>query len=139
MPRNHRMRRIASPPRFSGYKPYGCHQHQEQAVVLLYEEYESIKLADYKFMNHQEAAVLMGISRPTFARIYENARRKIALALVEAREITTENGNSYTDKKWFLCKQCQTRFTIPARINNHNCPICHTDQIAPIAFRSNNQ
>ena len=38
-------------------------------------------------MHHTEAARLMGISRPTFARIYESARRKIAQALVETREI----------------------------------------------------
>jgi len=129
MPRNHRLRRIASPPRFSGYKPYGCPKHDDLPVELMYEEYEALKLADYKFMNHQEAALLMGVSRATFARIYENARRKIALALVEAKEIIAITGNSYSDKKWFNCSQCQSRFTIPVKITERNCPICKSTEI----------
>ncbi|MFA9391811.1 MAG: DUF134 domain-containing protein [Prolixibacteraceae bacterium] len=129
MPRQYRLRKIVAPPRFSGYKPYGCIQHDESPVELLYEEYEALKLADYKFMNHQEAALLMGISRPTFARIYENARRKIALALVETREIITASGNSYSEKKWFNCCSCLARFTIPISASRNECPICKSVSI----------
>ncbi|GAF05298.1 DUF134 domain-containing protein [Saccharicrinis fermentans] len=80
MPRRKRLRKVVAPPKFQGYKPYGTTGKSTGAVDLLYEEYEAIKLADYDLMNHHEAAVLMGVSRPTFARIYESARRKIAVA-----------------------------------------------------------
>jgi len=86
MPRRKRLRKIVSPPGFRGYKPYGHRHGQEKEVDLLYEEYEAIKLADYDLMNQEEASKLMGVSRATFARVYESARRKIALALVEARD-----------------------------------------------------
>ena len=87
MPRRRRLRKVVAPPGFKGYKPYGARGKKSEKVELLYEEYEAIKLADYDGLNHLEASKLMGISRPTFARIYEAARQKIAKALVETREI----------------------------------------------------
>lgn len=132
MPRNKRLRKIISPPRFRGYKPYGNRRHEESPVDLLFEEYEAIRLADYKLMNHEEAALHMGVSRPTFARIYENARRKIATALVEAREISTSSGNTYSEKQWHYCKQCHARFTIPSSGISSHCPLCSSNNTETI-------
>lgn len=129
MPRGKLQRRIIAPPRFKGYKPYGCRKHGESPVELLFEEYEAIKLADYKMMNHEQAALLMGVSRPTFARIYENARRKIAIALVETKEIITSAGNSYSDKNWYVCNNCHARFTIPHDNINKLCALCNSTNI----------
>lgn len=127
MPRRRRPRKIVAPPDFKGYKPYGVHIKSPEPVELLYEEYEAIKLADYDLMNHDKAATLMGISRPTFARIYEAARRKIAKALVETKEIITVYGNAWLDKNWYLCNVCHTRFTIPQVIKGQECPLCRSE------------
>ena len=132
MPRSRRLRKIVAPPNFKGYKPHGAKESDANAIELLYEEYEAIKLADYDLMNHKEAAKLMGISRPTFARIYESARRKIAQAFVETREIITLYGNAILDKNWCFCLNCQARFSIPATMHNNECPICLSKQIEAI-------
>lgn len=129
MPRRKRLRKVVAPPMFQGYKPYGSMKQANGSVDLLYEEYEAIKLADYDLMNHNEAAVLMGVSRPTFARIYESARRKIAVALVEAKEIKTVFGNATLSDNWFLCIKCHAKFTIPSTIVGRDCPICKATQI----------
>ena len=129
MPRRRRLRKVVAPPSFKGYKPYGVNSKSNEFIELLYEEYEAIKLADYDLMNHQEASELMGVSRPTFARIYESARRKIALAFVEAKEIKTIFGNAWLDKNWLECHACHARFTIPKTISNHSCPVCASDKI----------
>jgi predicted DNA-binding protein (UPF0251 family) len=121
-----------APPRFRGYKPYGFQHHNDAPVELFFEEYEAIKLADYKMMNHKQAAALMGISRPTFARIYENARQKIAKALVETKEILTATGNSYSDSKWNICNDCNARYTIPIKRNSDNCPLCNSEKTESI-------
>jgi predicted DNA-binding protein (UPF0251 family) len=126
------MRRVVAPPGFKGYKPYGNRQGKKDHVDLLYEEYEAIKLADYDLMNHQEASTLMGVSRATFARVYESARRKIARALVETREIRSVFGNAWLDKTWFVCKECHSRFTIPANLPDQNCPMCKSNLINSI-------
>lgn len=129
MPRRRRLRKVVSPPRFRGYKPYGVNKKTKDCIELLYEEYEAIKLTDYDFMNHKEASELMGVSRPTFARIYESARRKIAKALVEIKEIKTVYGNALMDKNWVVCTDCNTRFTIPKTIEKQKCPICSSNII----------
>jgi len=126
------MRKVVAPPGFKGYKPYGNRHGSNRHVDLLYEEYEAIKLADYDLMNHQEASQLMGVSRATFARVYESARRKIARALVETREIKSVFGNAQLDKSWHGCDVCHARFTIPPNSGNHHCPICKSTQIQSI-------
>ena len=129
MPRRRRLRKVVAPPGFRGYKPYGNVWSKADAVELLYEEYEAIKLADYDLMNHQEAAELMGVSRPTFARIYETARRKIARALVETREIKTTYGNAFLDKDWHVCDDCLVRFTVPKQSVDYCCPLCKSENV----------
>ncbi len=136
MPRRRRLRRVVEPPKFRGFRPYGHPGRNRSKVELLYEEYEAIKLADYDLMNHQGASELMGVSRATFARIYESARRKIAHALVESKEIITVFGNAYLEKDWFVCKHCNARFTFPARGTNGHCPMCKSTEIEPLRNKS---
>ncbi len=127
MPRRKRLRRVVAPPGFKGYKPYGHRHGANSHVDLLYEEYEAIKLADYDLMNHEEASGTMGVSRATFARIYEAARRKIARALVETREIRSVYGNAWLDNSWYSCAECKTRFTLPEKMNMKRCPLCKSE------------
>lgn len=133
MPRRRRLRKVVAPPHFKGYRPYGCPKSSNtEAIELLYEEYEALKLADYDLLNHQEAARLMGISRPTFARIYESARRKIAQTLVETKSLKTVYGHAQLDKNWFYCPNCHARFTIPAATSTQACPVCRSENCHPI-------
>ncbi len=130
MSRRKRLRKIVAPPGFAGFKPYGTIQKATGSVELLYEEYEAIKLVDYDLMNHQQASELMGVSRATLARIYETARRKMAMALVEIKEIKAVYGNAWMEKNWFVCHDCNARFTIPLTLNEKNCAICSSPSIS---------
>ncbi len=132
MARPRHLRKVVKPPSFSGYKPFGTHLKSLQSVELLYEEYEAIKLADYDCLDHLSASKLMGISRPTFARIYDSARKKIAEALVEVKVIKSVYGNAKLDGEWFSCLGCNARFTLPNKHTNQNCPLCksqNTEQL----------
>jgi uncharacterized protein len=129
MPRRRQLRKIVEPPKFHGFMPYGMYRHTDSSIDLLYEEYEAVKLADYDLLSHQEACKHMGVSRPTFARIYESARRKIAKAFVEAMEIRTSFGNVYFEDSWFICRECEARFTLPEVLMENNCPMCRTTNI----------
>lgn len=132
MPRPRRLRKVVAPPSFKGYKPYGNIKNKKDACELFYEEYESIKLADYDGLNQSDAAEIMGVSRPTFARIYSEARKKIAMALVEAREIVTQYGHAFFDKDWFQCQKCHSRFNIPLEADHQHCPLCNSADILSI-------
>ena len=75
-------------------------------MVMNYEEYEAIRLSDFEFFGQVESAKAMGVSRPTFARIYESARRKVAEAFVQGRSIVFEGGKVYFDSEWYSCNKC---------------------------------
>ncbi|RCW38976.1 putative DNA-binding protein (UPF0251 family) [Marinilabilia salmonicolor] len=132
MARPKSLRKVVKPPGFKGYKPYGNQNASGSPVELLYEEYEALKLADFDLMNHLEASRVMGVSRATFARIYERARRKVALALVEVKEIKAVYGHAYLDKSWLICNNCNARFTIPQTASEHNCPVCRSSNVEAV-------
>ncbi len=51
------------------------------------DELEAIRLADYEGRYHEEAASEMKISRATFGRIVNEARRKVAEALIRGKAL----------------------------------------------------
>ena len=132
MPRRKSLRKVLEPPKFSGYKPYGYCRKGSGYVELLYEEYEAIKLTDYYLKNHHEACKMMGISRATFARVYESARRKIAHALVDTKEIKVRTGNAYLEEQWYFCHGCYARFPNIYPKNTTNCPECNSGNLEQI-------
>jgi predicted DNA-binding protein (UPF0251 family) len=102
-----------------------------EPVSLLYEEYEALRLCDYDGYNHHHASIVMGISRPTYTRIYASAREKIARAFVEGRQIAIEGGKVYFDSDWYQCKQCLCHFNNPERMTKaERCPLCGSQQVA---------
>ncbi|HID90871.1 TPA: DUF134 domain-containing protein [Candidatus Bathyarchaeota archaeon] len=58
-----------------------------EPVVLLYDEYEALRLVDLEGLTQEEVGERMGVSRGTVWRTLESARRKVAKALVEGREL----------------------------------------------------
>ncbi|PZX16902.1 putative DNA-binding protein (UPF0251 family) [Breznakibacter xylanolyticus] len=92
MARPKRLRTITHPPLVSGFKPMGGCVTGQEVVTLLFEEYEALRLADYQGMTQEQAAVEMGVSRPTFTRVYEKARCAVARSLVEGRVLLIEGG-----------------------------------------------
>lgn len=132
MPRPKRLRKVVSPPAFKGYKPFGHEVKKKEAIELFYEEYEAIKLADYDSLSQVEASQIMGVSRPTFARIYTAARQKIAKAMVETRAINAVFGHAVLNKAWFLCHACSSKYTIPLDFKSKHCPLCKSKHYQPI-------
>lgn len=131
-PRLKRPRKILSPPPIKGFKPYGIESGllDSGPVNLLFEEYESLRLSDYDHLNHHKASVLMGVSRPTFTRIYAAALQKIALAFVEGRQIAIEGGKVYFDSDWYECDSCQCNFNNPQKdVPILHCPLCGSIQV----------
>ena len=115
MARPHRNCMVQVPPRVKGFNPIGYYSDQLEPVLLNIEEYESIRLLDYESLSQGEAATIMEISRPTLTRIYLRARKKIAIALTEARQIKIEGGSGIFSSSWFECLNCECSFN---KLNN---------------------
>lgn len=127
-PRPKRLRKISNPPLISGFKPYGGNPGNGE-IFLHFEEYESVRLCDYEMLNHHQAAVEMNVSRPTITRIYSRARQKIALALVEGKQIIIEGGKVYFDSEWYTCGECGCYFNHPEKEKVvGQCPLCGSIQ-----------
>jgi len=113
---------IEFPPVMEGFKPFGIPITDLEPVILLFEEYESIRLADYEGLTQEQSAGRMNISRPTFTRIYEKARRTIARAFIEGKAILIEGGDYHTDDFWYRCDRClKLNITKTETIKCHYC------------------
>lgn len=64
------------------FKPRGIRGDALASVILYEDEIEAIRLSDYESLYQQECADKMQISRTTFSRLIESARKKIADALL---------------------------------------------------------
>lgn len=124
-PKNNRT--VLNPPIMEGFKPFGIPMSNLEPVILLYEEYESIRLNDYEGLTQEQASIKMGVSRPTFTRIYEKARRNIAHAFVEGKAIFIEGGNFQSDFYWYKCEDCM-ELTI-CKEPKHECMSCNNGNI----------
>lgn len=92
MPRPPYCRRIGGLPVCRVYKPQGIPRSLLEQVVLTEDEWEAVRLADKEGLYHEQAAEQMNVSRQTFGRILESARRKIADALVGGKALLIQGG-----------------------------------------------
>jgi hypothetical protein len=79
-------------PGVSAFKPVGVPARGLAEVVLGFDEYEAVRLADLEGLYHEQAAERMGVSRATFGRIVMSGRKKIADALVNGKVLVIKEG-----------------------------------------------
>lgn len=66
-------------------------------ITMTLDEFEALRLADLNGLYQEQAAAQMAISRPTFSRIVDAARRKVADALVHGKALRIEGGPVRSD------------------------------------------
>jgi len=128
MVRPKKNRIVAFKPDVSYFKPRGLPMIDLTEVHLTVDERESIRLADLLGMSHDKAGKRMGISRATFGRIVQRARKAVADALINSKAIKIEGGNYslIRDKRIFICINCDNRWEEPLGTGRpQNCPACN--------------
>ena len=75
--------------------------------VLCVDEVEALRLADLEGMYLEEGACSMGVSRATFGRILERARRKTARAVVTGSALSTDPAVHGADAVRCDCPSCR--------------------------------
>lgn len=92
-------------------------------IMLTLDEFEAIRLADFEGLYQEKAADLMKISRQTFGRIVESARKNIAQALIEGKTLGIEGGS--IEMRTFKCSECQHCWELPFGTGRpQECPQC---------------
>lgn len=90
MARPKKCRRICSLPEANEFAPKGI-SNGEINVTL--DEYEVIRQIDNLGLTHEECAKQMEVARTTITTIYDNARKKIADAMINCKVIKVDGGD----------------------------------------------
>ena len=122
-------RRVDSIPPQTYFKPRGVPVAQLEEIRLNVDELEALRLADLEGLYHEAAAARMNVSRPTFGRIVEAARRKVAEALEKGRALRIEGGVVETPAiRQFACAGCGRSGSQPFGTGRPEaCPACGAD------------
>ena len=91
MPRKQRCRWIEGYPDHWEFSPEEA--SNRDPIVMTLDEFETIRLLDREGMTQEQCAERMGVARTTVTAIYESARRKIAEALVDGKQLLIRGGN----------------------------------------------
>jgi predicted DNA-binding protein (UPF0251 family) len=70
------------------FKPCGVKSLELERVELRADEMEALRLADFEGLYQQECADKMKISRTTFSRLIESARKKVADTLLHTKALS---------------------------------------------------
>lgn len=92
MPRPRKCRRVCCMPQVSMFGPEGRIDATEPLLMTV-EEYEVIRLIDWKGLSQEETAGEMGVARSTVQRIYGEARKKLAECIVNGKTLKISGGD----------------------------------------------
>ena len=92
MPRPRKWRRVCELPQIDSFGPLAVAASQHEVVIMTVDEYETIRWIDVEGLMQEECAARMNVARTTVQKIYNDARRKLGLALVEGRTLRIEGG-----------------------------------------------
>jgi uncharacterized protein len=132
-------RRVSYLPSVTYFKPAGIPLRELEEVCLTVEEVEAIRLKDIEDLEQEQCAARMNVSRPTFVRILDAARKKTAEALIEGKAIRIEGGNYEVAMHRFRCRNNhewevlnETLLSAPPQL----CPTCETPDFVPVQLMS---
>ena len=133
MPRPKNNRLVHEPPIFTDFKPVGVKATSLETVLLSLDEFEAFRLADKVGLSHEEAAGEMEISRPTFTRLIEIARNKIADFIISGKLLNIDGGNIHFRNNIIKCQSCGHMFKTKFSNEIKECPACHSKNILNLA------
>lgn len=124
-------RQVASLPRCSAFAPIGVPTPRCREIVLAVDELEAIRLADLEGLYQEQAAGQMNVSRQTFGRIVESARRKVAMAIAEGWTLKIEGGRvRMAERRTARCGGCRRVWEMPSgAASPAECPHCHCREV----------
>lgn len=133
MPRPQFNRIVHEPPLYSDFKPIGVRRHNLEQIILTLDEFEAFRLADQLGLSHASAADEMEISRSTFSRLIEKARKKIADFIIQGKSLTIGGGTVHFRVNIIQCKDCEHMVKINFEQSITECPSCHSKKIVNMA------
>lgn len=123
-------------PRVTYFKPAGVPARLLERVDLSVEELEAIRLKDLEGLQQEQCARKMRISRPTFQRVLESARKKVADVLISGKAVRIEGGNFALPSQLFRCRRDGHEWRVPFETLVSGlpvaCPRCDSPSVLPV-------
>ncbi len=86
-----KVRLIGKKPEVSQFSPRGKPGRPNEADLTI-DQFEALRLVDYKGLKHRHAASQMNVSRQTLERILKQARKNISDAIINGKIIRIFGG-----------------------------------------------
>lgn len=102
-------------------------------IVLTLDEFEAFRLADQLAYTHAQAAEEMEISRSTFSRLIQKARKKIADFIIQGSVLTIGGGSVHFRMNILQCMDCGHMSKVNLDVEYTECPECQSDEILNMA------
>ncbi len=111
MPRPRKHRRVCKIPEVTSFSPTNNFDEiNGNVIVMNIGEYEAVRLIDYEGMKQEECASQMEIARTTVQKMYNDARKKIALMIINGDKLIIEGGSFLVCQESIpgrRCKRCK--------------------------------
>lgn len=126
MVRTKKCRLVSVLPGVTYYKPAGIPLRFLAEVRLSIEEAEALRLKDIEGLEQAEAAIKMGVSRPTFQRVLSAARKKASDAILNGKAIRIEGGTFQLTGVQLYCPRGHTwvKELNTGEGDGETCPVC---------------
>ncbi len=126
-------RLIFTPPLYDSFKPIGVRGRDLKDVEMSLDEFEAIRLADYEGMSQDEAALEMDISRSTFSRLIESARKKSSELLIDGKRLVIEGGSVHFKENLLKCRSCDQVISAQIGSGMKSCTNCGSTDLIDLA------
>lgn len=103
MARPSKCKRICEMPKCQSFSSL---QTNPQEISLTLEEYETIRWIDGHDLSQAECAERMNAARTTITRLYDSARKKMALYLINGGTLKIEGGTYQVCTSENRCRNC---------------------------------
>ncbi|MDR3347321.1 MAG: DUF134 domain-containing protein [Helicobacteraceae bacterium] len=121
-------------PIFRSFFAHGA--KSAKPIEMSQEEIEALRLADYEGLHHQIAADKLALSRPTFSRLLDRARKKTAEFLIFGKPLVIEAVLTP-----FVCAYCSSdRVTVaddPKKASHLVFALIEAGKIKTMSFEEN--
>lgn len=133
MPRPVKWRRVEYVPENKYFAPCprgNCARFEEiPQVQLKVEELEALRLKDIEGLTQEECAERMQVSRQTFQNIIDEARKKVATALIEDKAISVGGGHYTKNVCKFKCLSCGDESVMTFEERQGTCQHCGSHNV----------
>ena len=109
MPRPKKCRKVCYMPVIRKFAPVEISKNSQEIEITI-DEFETIRLIDKEGFSQEECSKYMNVARTTIQNIYNNARKKIAEALVLGKALNIKGGDYTICSKrelHSLCAECK--------------------------------